>query len=514
MKFLLQWGIFAFWTERCLGTDMVWGYTATHEEPPTFTKVGKWVNVSVPVDSIGPGIPLASTAKGGLIVLSFQGKFSLILSRPAGSTISVWVDGKRSTTPFVPEKNSSIALTYGIRTGLPNMFVWDMKTEVNDHQLVVDITASEDDPVIFDIALVSTSGPTFDEWNEAASPSGVWTLTDTANEPVTYSNFGWQHTQQPFFVNETASVTSTPGAWVQLTFSGSGIWVLGSIPVEGTMFSVEVVKNYGREVTRNITTHNITRPGLDIPLYQTNLFVEKGLPYANAYSYNFTLISGTMMIDLMRVDGVPVPAGAGNIWTEPTPPPSTTPNLRIIIPSALCALVLAVLVGLASFFLYKRYHLRRPHRLGLGIGMLERKKEEIVQPFREAYKPPSNTNESRSTKGSNPQIHYSNSQQQHLSSRNTTTNSLDDSLASTHPISSALGQSGFADSEFQESSIRLPLGDYGTEDGEPLSLSHADLAKVFRRAERLRLSENDSGESNALEPQLETLARQLADSGQ
>ncbi|KAG8814669.1 hypothetical protein FRC17_001012 [Serendipita sp. 399] len=402
-----------------------------------------------------------------------------------------------------------------MNTGLPNMFTLDVKTEVDDHyQLVVDITASEDDPVILDRIQIFTNDLTPDEWSDAASLSGLWTLIDDNDELVTYSKLDWQQAQQPLFVNGTVSVTNTPGAWVQLTFTGSGIWVLGAISVEGTVFSVEVVKKYGREVTRNITTHNVTRPGLDIPLYLTKLFVETDLPYANAYSYNFTLISGTMMIDFIGVDGVPVPAGAGDVWSVAMPlPTSNNLNLRIVIPAVLCALVVAVLVGFASLFLCKRYLSRRRHRLGLATDMLEKRKEETVQPFRAISTPSSNACESRTTKGSLLQIRYANSQHHHSSSSNTTTISLDDSVDSTHPISSAQGQSDSAYSESQGPSIRLPPGDYGTEDGEPLSLSHADLAKVFRRAEKLRQSD-DGGESDALEPHLETLARQLANRGQ
>ncbi|KAG8814667.1 hypothetical protein FRC17_001010 [Serendipita sp. 399] len=395
---------------------------------------------------------------------------------------------------------------------LPNMSTLDVETEVDNHRLVVDITASEDDPVILDRVQVFTKDLTYILYNDAASSSGVWTLIDDDDERVTYSNLGWQQARQPFFVNGTVSVTSTPGAWFQLTFAGSGIWVVGAIPVEGTVFSVEV-KKYGCEVTRSITTHNVTRPGSAIELYQTNLFVEKDLTNKIAYSFNFTLISGTMMIDFIGVDGVFGPAGAGDIWIVSMPPSSVTPNLKIIIPSALCALVFAVLVGVASFLLYNRYHLRRPYCLGLGINILERRKEEITQSFREAYTQPSNINESKPSKGSTFRIRDANYQRHCPPSSSSTTISLNDSLASTHIISSDLGQSGFVDSESQEPSIRLPLGDYGTEDREPLSLSHVDLARVFGRAEKLRLGD-DGGEINELEPQLETLARQLANRGQ
>ncbi|KAG8805038.1 hypothetical protein FRC17_005760 [Serendipita sp. 399] len=392
------------------------------------------------------------------------------------------------------------------------MFTLDVETEVDNHQLVVDITASEDDPVILDRVQIFTKDLRYILYNDAASSSGMWILIDDDNEPVTYSNLGWQQARQPSFVNGTVSVTSTPGAWFQLSLAGSGIWVVGAIPVEGTVFSVEV-KKYGCEVTQRITTHNVTRPGTAIELYQTNLFVEKDLTNKIAYSFNFTLISGTMMIDFIGVDGVLGPAGAGDIWIVSMPPSSATPNLRIIIPSALCALVFAVLVGVTSFLLYNRYRLRRPYRLGLGIDMLEKRKEEIVQPFREAYTPPSNISESKMSKGSTFRIHDANSQQHHPPSSSSTTISLNDSLASAHTILSAPRRPSFVGSEFQESSIRLPLGDYGTEDGEPLSLSHVDLARVFGRAEKLRLGDH-GGEINELEPQLETLARQLANGGQ
>ncbi|KAG8814559.1 hypothetical protein FRC17_001076 [Serendipita sp. 399] len=207
-----------------------------------------------------------------------------------------------------------------------------------DHQVVLDISASEDDPVeISSLCVPVDAGPLADYTAEATHPGVLMNENDTM---VTYSDVGWRHEHDPFFVGKTFAVTSTPGAWVQLAFIGTGIWVYGGIPVEGTVFSLEVVKKYGREVTRSISIHNVTRSGLDIPLYQAPLLRETDLPYANAYIYKLTLISGTFLIDFFGVNGKAVSADIGDIHTydqEVVTRSSPIPTPMIVVVSAVSA---------------------------------------------------------------------------------------------------------------------------------------------------------------------------------
>ncbi|KAG9053462.1 hypothetical protein FS842_008172 [Serendipita sp. 407] len=111
---------------------------------------------------------------------------------------------------------------------------------------------------------------------------------------------GWKHESNPFFLNSTSTVTTTPGAWIQVSFVGTGVWVYGAIAPEGAVFRVEVIRKYGQETTRDVNIHNITRPGLEIPIYKAPLFTEPSLPHSNMYTYNITLISGTIQIDYIR----------------------------------------------------------------------------------------------------------------------------------------------------------------------------------------------------------------------
>ncbi|KAG8802169.1 hypothetical protein FRC17_006476, partial [Serendipita sp. 399] len=284
------WWIFALWIDQCLGQMRA----ILH--PPTvvgitFGRAGEWQEISVPERADGP----ASTTNGSFVLFFRASAFSLHLTQPAGSSISIWLDGKRSTTPFVPVIQSTNDTAAYWTSGLANISALDVQTTFDDHQLVVDISASQTDPVIVDGVLLLNTTIFSEHYTLTSSAPGM--LMDNDDELVTYSDVGWQRQHDPFFAGETSSITSTPGAWFQLTFTGSGIWVYGAIPVEGTVFSVEVIKKDGREDTRAITTYNVTRPGLDIPLYQAPLLDQKGLAYATAYVYKFTLLSGTFMID-------------------------------------------------------------------------------------------------------------------------------------------------------------------------------------------------------------------------
>ncbi|KAG8814560.1 hypothetical protein FRC17_001077 [Serendipita sp. 399] len=388
------------------------------------------------------------------------------------------------------------------------MFTLHVETTQDDHQVVVDISASEDDPVIVgDIAFSDVNGPLVDYTADATYP-GV--LIDDNDELVTYSDVGWQRKRDPYFVGETSSMASTPGAWVQLAFTGSGIWVYGAIPVEGTVFSLEVIKKYGREVTRSITIHNVTRPGLDIPLYQAPLLKERDLPYANAYVYKLTLISGSLLIDFFGVDGYADPAKAGDIQASDQGVvmwPHALANVKVVILSVvICGVAFTLLVGVALFILYRRYRIGW-RSLDFSIELTQRKPEDVIQSFPVISTELSRTYGDRKTKGRLPHVysailHHSPSSSSHQTSR-----SRDDSTA-TYSILSASSQSGSRDLESQEPS-EMSLGIYGTEEaGEPLSLSHADLARVFRRAEQLRFGSD--GRSEGLESQLEALSRQLA----
>ncbi|KAG8800103.1 hypothetical protein FRC17_006962, partial [Serendipita sp. 399] len=161
-------------------------------------------------------------------------------------------------TPFIPESESVFS---EMNTGLANMFALDMNTTWDNHELLVNISATEDNPVIFDrVEVLDTSAAQIDYSTEGNVPS---MFLDNGNDLVTYSGGGntWKHQYDPFFLNGTASVTNKPGAWVQIALTGTGIRVYGAIPVEGTVFSVELVTKYGSEYRRNVTTRTITRPG-------------------------------------------------------------------------------------------------------------------------------------------------------------------------------------------------------------------------------------------------------------
>ncbi|KAG8823520.1 hypothetical protein FRC17_009301 [Serendipita sp. 399] len=537
---LAQWWISTLFTipiVQCLESILVpfsVGQFTVGGLPNMFSAVGEWNRFALPANVSRPW-SLASTAKGQFILFFRGSGFSLHISRPPSSSISAWLDGQRSMTPFIPESESEFS---DMNSGLANMFALDVNTKWGNHELLVDISATEDNPVIFDrVEVLGSYSPEIDYSMEDDVPS---TFVDNDNDLVTYSGGSntWKHQHDPFFVISTASVTSTPGAWVQIALTGTGIRVYGAIPVEGTVFSVELVTKYGSEYIRNVTTRTITRPGGEVPIYRTILFAERGLAYANAYAYKLILISGTLMVDfidrgkkaesnvgviMVRVDGIAVPADVGDTRTIASVPlyDSFGPNPGVILLSVTGVLVFLLPFGVA-YCLCKRYRLRRPGsgpglghrpRFGISVEKIERKQEDVVQPFHVhagSTLPLPSTSEGSTIKGPFLRILLrqppSSSSSPSLLHQTSYLHS-DSALTGSASSSAALSQS----TDLQEP-YESRLGDhYELEDGEPMSLSHADLARVFRRAEQLRFLDDDARNGDGeLEPQLEALARQLA----
>ncbi|KAG8823518.1 hypothetical protein FRC17_009298 [Serendipita sp. 399] len=345
----------------------------------------------------------------------------------------------------------------------------DFMVALGDHQLMVDISASEENPVVFNMILIVDAIDSSHMWDQNPytdilfTPHGV--ITDDTNESLVYSSFGWRNDRNWFSYEDTTSITTEPGAWMELAFSGRGIWIFGRIPVEGVVFRVEAVKKYGSESSRNVTIYDLTRTELDEPIYRVPLLADTNLAYAGAYIYNITLISGMLAIDF---------------------------------------------VG--------RYRARKVLHPGFGIDKLKEADKDMDRPSHAILVQSSHVGANGTTKGFQSRFNPATFRHPRPSSSHPITLSHGTSTlaSSLSPVSS---QSGFPDTESQNLS-RLQPAEYTTEDGEPLSLSHADLAKVFRRAEELRsrsLRENGAAAvtlEEELEPHLETLARQLANSRQ
>ncbi|KAG8805264.1 hypothetical protein FRC17_005599 [Serendipita sp. 399] len=388
--------------------------------------------------------------------------------------------------------------------GIPDMRVMDAEVALEDHQLLVNISASEENPAIFNWLGVldndAADGPGYGSIEPAFVPHGV--IMDDPNELLEYSDSGWQHIRDWFSYEDTTSITSKPGAWMQVAFSGKSIWVYGRIPVEGVVFSLEVIKKYGPVPSRNVTIYNLTRSDLDVPIYRFPLLAHKDLEYANAYSYNITLISGTLAIDFVGVDGKLVPSNFGDIHStdrvDPPQPIQTAFDPKVVIP-VVFGVTFALLLCALSFFLFKRYRARRTLRLGFGIDEPGECDKPIVQSSHPSFIGPAHIIPTLTR--------YPRSSSSCLTSNNNSTFA--------ESMSSGPERTSSPDLESQDPS-RMSREEYVMEDGEPLSLSHADLATVFRRAEELRSRGPQEGEATLgeLEPHLEALARQLANSTQ
>ncbi|KAG8809796.1 hypothetical protein FRC17_003241 [Serendipita sp. 399] len=304
-KSALYWYIHTLWVGWCYGQNRrehVFFFTEI-QNTTIADSSGEWKPVDYTFEH-GERPPMYSAVKG-LLLLSFRAyMISIHISRPPGSSISVWLDGKQSNFPFVHEAESTLlnANSSFLDSRLDEMFVMDANLTSGDHQLLVDATGSEEHPVIFDRVEALTIGSSLvpTNYTTMASSLPAGTLVDDSDVLLRYSDSGWQRKEDPFCWENTLAVTSTPGSWLQVTFIGTGIWIYGVIPLEGTVVTIEALKKDGRETTRNTTMYNITRSDLDAPLYQAPLITQERLPYANAYAYNVTLISGSLQFDFMK----------------------------------------------------------------------------------------------------------------------------------------------------------------------------------------------------------------------
>ncbi|KAG8810567.1 hypothetical protein FRB91_003590 [Serendipita sp. 411] len=306
MKYIVFWWLLALWIEWSFGQVSPtnhWFISGTENSTIT-TITGDWKQANNSFTSNRPPfLQLRSTLKGQILTNFRAYMFYLYISRPVGSSVSVWLDGKRSTFPFKPQNQSSQRVV--LSNGIEDMFVMEGEIGSADHQLLIDASSnSEEHPVIFDRIEMetpdNTPSPLPMNYTTVATSVPAGETVDDVSDSLNYSESGWERKEHPFFYGNSSSVTTTPGSWVQLTFVGTGIWVYGAIPVEGVVFSVEAIRKYGRETTREITTHNFTLPDLEVPIYQAPLLAHSELTYANAYIYNITLISGSMQLDFIR----------------------------------------------------------------------------------------------------------------------------------------------------------------------------------------------------------------------
>ncbi|KAG8848514.1 hypothetical protein FRB91_010747 [Serendipita sp. 411] len=493
-------------------------------------EAGKWS----PANSTNPyrtgPMELRSTTKGQ-ILLSFRAfRFSLRISRPPGSSILVWMDGKQSPFPFIPESEAIIPIPAsftGLTTQIDDMSAMEGNITLGDHQLLVDISASGAVPVVFDRVEIVVDAPPSrpDSYTSLASSLPAGATADDVSPLIEYSNSGWQHELNGLFWNNTVVTTSTPGAWAQITFVGTGIWLYGAISVEGFVFSVETIKKYGEEVARNATVYNVTRPDLDIPIYQAPLFTQPNLPYANAYTYKFTLLSGKLQLDFFRVLGSIVPSNFESIETTTASHPSDSNANKIVIP-IITTIFGAVLLGILCFLSGRRQFRKR--RSGQSLSSQNEKKTMTlaVEPFY-ASNYPSSSSHSRSAKSAHAYSDASSASAPPPLPPPSTSywdrSALTGSSTSTSRISNPTANViTLLDSDGGRRNDNGHDGDRRSgEENLAMSLSHSDLARVFRRAEELRMGNGGSGgaresagavlETNGeLEPPLEALACQLA----
>ncbi|KAG9053460.1 hypothetical protein FS842_008170 [Serendipita sp. 407] len=473
-------------------------------------RAGEWETVHNPNrDSVRiTGLETQGTKNGQMLFLFNAFMFSLHITHPPGSSVLIWIDGKLAKQPYIPETETVFQNISVVNSGVEGMSLMEGPLVSGDHQLLFNVSTSGEDLVVFDrldiLASRNTSIPA--NYSIVATSVASTALIDDTSTLLEYSDSGWDHKQDPLFWGNTSSATRTPGAWVQISLVGTGLWVYGTIPVEGSVFSVEVVKKYGQETTRNVTTHNVMRPGLDVPLYQAPLFVESSLSYANMYKYNITLLSGSLNIDFIRVIGKLVPSDFDDFDTSGvvTSTESTRSPLdeSAIIP--IVCIVPLIILGGVWVLLYRKGYLRRSKTFGASrTKTVEKDDDPVIEPF---YFESSNGHSqlTRLTKGSSRRLSDSVPFGPPSSSM-----SLIDSSYFTIPVSGA--PTLITSAAAEATVLRLRPSHPEEEGDQTLSLSHSDLARVFQRAEELRRNGGNHGSTDSgLDPPLESLARRLA----
>ncbi|KAG8790937.1 hypothetical protein FRC17_008832, partial [Serendipita sp. 399] len=116
------------------------------------TIFGNWTVVEDPTPDYPriPGMEMKGTRHGQFLAIFRGTMFSLHISHPPGSSVTIWLDGKLSTLPFVPEAESVIiSLQPGLNSGLESMSVVENMITLGDHQLLV-LISSNKDLVVFD----------------------------------------------------------------------------------------------------------------------------------------------------------------------------------------------------------------------------------------------------------------------------------------------------------------------------------------------------------------------------
>ncbi|KAG8808418.1 hypothetical protein FRC17_003961, partial [Serendipita sp. 399] len=304
--------------------------------------------------------------------------FSLHISHPPGSSVTIWLDGKLSMLPFVPEAESvTNSLQPGLNSGLESMSVVENMITLGDHQLLV-LISSDQDLVVFDRLdfWFPSDSPTPTNHSMVASSAPAGEIVDDTSDLLQYSHSGWEQGYGPFFWNESFSATATTGASIQ-TFI---IRIYGAISAEGAVFSVEAIRKYGQETTRNVTRHTIESQEIDVPIYKAPIFVDQDLPYSNMYTYNITLLAGKLQIDYVRIVGKVVPTDFETVETsgpvtsyDPTP---SSLDYKAVVISAACGTALVVSLVIGALLFCKRYYGER-----VPLNGSQSEQEKGIEPF-------------------------------------------------------------------------------------------------------------------------------------
>lgn len=391
---------------------------------------------------------------------------------------------------------------------------------LDDHQLFLSVPTSPQKPIQVELSVdASQPDPRPAFYGVTATQLPLGDIIDDASPQLLYSSdVGWDHrTSGVLGWGGTHSTTYESGSWFQVTFAGSAIWICGDIGVYDAHLNVTVTEYIGNTTSIRSYEHYISRNGRPYPLYRAPWFNETSLPWSLARTYKFTLLSGVMSIDYIRVQGA--------ILDPPTSRPDSSspyPNRSLLTAWIIVPFVGLLLFGLLLYFLYRKKK-RKPTRRRIGTEV-----KESEAPLRHSFRLEDIDKLERIPRDAKEPLQPTPTWNLRHSSESLATSASQEPSSSRSPFGDNNRDANLPGGLGTPIQLRLnnPFEDLVASqaptshldfEGGPVvvELSHEDLAQVFERARELRVQVSrgslrlDPGSGEKLD-QREILARRLA----
>ncbi|CCA66979.1 hypothetical protein PIIN_00816 [Serendipita indica DSM 11827] len=240
-----------------------------------------------------------------------------------------------------------------------------------DHQLLLRTTSSV---VVFltgfEIHFNSSSARSSTFGLYAGNIPQEASYVDNTGDVVAYSPEGWDlGAHKTLANNKTLSLTSTPGAWVEVLVDARGdpsTWLYGMISQESSWAKAQLfrVDDYDRIPSKE----DIIRVGgdeshkpLDSPIHQVPLYSTGKLESTKAYIIRLTLLNGTLSFDFARSQS----QFFSPKWFLQRPPKGISLSLETILIATILPIIFIALFAILGCIGWRRYRQSR-ERIRVG----------------------------------------------------------------------------------------------------------------------------------------------------